>query len=338
MRRPKFAFGLALSFVFLLPVLVHVGEQIPAPSSSELIQTGSATGHAKVGVYLTSYAMLKEDVLRGVLEARRSGKIDTLVINVKNMHGEITYASSVPLARQIGAATGRLDFHRLIPILRAQGFYLIARQVLFYDPLLSQYLGTGEDWVRPDVAEAVAYNLAIAEEVSDFGFDEIQFDYVRYPDGGDYVPDYEPRYEAVNAFLAAAMETLGDRVVLSADLFGRVLWPWNAKRIDPIGQSLEDVSTYLDFISPMVYPSHYTEQSYKDDPYLTVHDALVCGTSRIETPIRPFLQAFDRELPDGMTLQTYIREQIRAAEEAGADGYLFWNPASDYTALFDALN
>jgi hypothetical protein len=295
-------------------------------------------GHDRVGVYLTSYALTKRDVVEGIFSAKRAGKIDTVVINVKNMHGELTYDSEVPLAAEIGASTGRLDLRALIPVLRERGFYTIARQVLFYDPLLARHLGATNDWVRVDDEVAAQYNLAVAEEVTSLGFDELQFDYIRYADVGSLESVYEERYAAVDRFLAEARRRLAGRIALSADLFGRVLWPWNERRIDPIGQSLEEMSAHLDYVSPMLYPSHFAEQAYRDDPYRVVRDALLSGKARVSASYRPFLQAFDMALPTGMDLETYITEQIRAAEQVGADGYLFWHPACDYDALYRALD
>ncbi len=294
-------------------------------------------GHGRVGVYLTSYALTKREVVEGIFAAQKSGKIDTVVINVKNMHGELTYDSAVPLATEMGASTGRLDLRALVPVLRERGFYVIARQVLFYDPLLARHLGSTEEWVAVDNEVAVEYNLAIAEEVASLGFDELQFDYIRYADVGSLEPVYEERYAAVDRFLSEARDRLVGRITLSADLFGRVLWPWNERRIDPIGQSLEEMSAHLDYVSPMVYPSHYVEQAYRDDPYRVVSEALLSGRARVSASYRPFLQAFDLALPAGMSLETYIREQIRAAEATGADGYLFWHPACEYSALYNVL-
>ena len=295
-------------------------------------------GHGRVGVYLTSYALTKREVVEGIFAARKSGKINAVVINVKNMHGELTYDSAIPLAVELGASTGRLDLDALVPALRERGFYVIARQVLFYDPVLARHLGAPEEWVDVDDRSAVEYNLAIAEEVASLGFDELQFDYIRYADVGNLEARYEERYAAVDRFLAEARRRLAGRITLSADLFGRVLWPWNERRIDPIGQSLEEMSAHLDFVSPMVYPSHYAEQAYRDDPYRVVSDALRSGKARVSASYRPFLQAFDLALPVGMSIETYIVEQIRAAEDAGADGYLFWHPACEYDALYRALD
>ncbi len=295
------------------------------------------SAHNRVGVYLTSYAIGKQGVLEGVENAVKDGKLNAVVINVKNMHGEITYRSHVPLATKIGASTGRVDMASLIARLREQDIYVIARLVLFYDPKLADYLGYSDPWVHADDNVAIQYNLDIAQEVVSLGVDEIQFDYARYADGGDLVAIYDARYRAVNAFLDYARQLLGGRVKLSVDVFGRVLWNWNTKKIDPIGQSLEEIAEMVDFISPMVYPSHYSEQRYRDDPYGVVKEALVTGKGRVTTPFRPFLQAFDRYIPIGMTIEEYIRNQVRAAKEVGTDGYLFWNPSCDYQVLYRAL-
>jgi len=294
-------------------------------------------GHGRIGVYLTANALTKREVVEGIFAAREEGKIDAVVINVKDMHGDLSYDSDVALATALGASPGRLDLRAIVTALHECGFYVIARQVLFYDPLLARHLGIGGDWIPVDDEMAAEYNLAIADEVTSFGFDELQFDYLRYADVGSLESVYATRYAAVDRFLAQVEERLAGRIALSADLFGRVLWPWNERRIDPIGQSLEEMSAHLDFVSPMLYPSHYAEQAYRDDPYQVVIDALRSGNERVQASYRPFLQAFDMELPAGMSLETYIQEQIRAAKDAGADGYLFWNPASDYEALYRAL-
>ncbi len=307
------------------------------PDLADLDEVAIPSGHGRVGVYLTSYAVTKASVMEAVSSALDTGKIDALVINVKNMHGEVTYGSAVPLAHEIGASTGRLDLSSLVADLHARGAYVIARQVVFYDPLLARHLALEDSWVPCDDARVIEYNLDLAEEVIALGFDELQLDYIRYPDGGALEAIYENRFVAVESFLAAVRQRLGEAVVVSGDIFGRVMWPWNTRRIDPIGQSLEGMAPYLDFISPMVYPSHYYEQTYRDDPYRTVQDALTSGSARVETSFRPFLQAFDREVPASMTLEEYIAAQIRAAQAYGADGYLFWHPACEYEPLFRVL-
>jgi len=318
----------ALACVFL-PARDHGAQVSPSPASDP--------GHPKIGVYLTSHAVRHPRIMEPVLDAFHSGLINAVVINTKNMHGEVTYQSSIEFARRIGSVTDRLDLAQIVSDLQAQGLYVIARQVLFFDPVFAAYRGYAEDWVPVHDKLAMSYNLAIAEEVAGLGVDEIQFDYVRYADEGEYVAEYETRYAMVEQFLAEARRRLSGHVTISADLFGRVLWPWNLKRIDPIGQSLEGMSPHLDVISPMLYPSHYSEQRYKDDPYLTIHDALTAGNERVDASFRPYLQAFDRYIPSGMSLETYIAEQIEAADDCGADGYLFWHPACEYEPLYNVL-
>jgi hypothetical protein len=341
MRRPKRALCLVLPAVVVLFVPLVSAERAAAPATAvaqpAATSTAARSGHGRVGIYLTAYGFLNKDILRGALEARKAGKIDTLVINVKDNHGDISYASSVALAGSLGASKGLIDFKKVIPILHAQGFYVIARQVVFNDPRLATHLGYSNGWVPASDPTGVAYNLAIAQEVASMGFDELQFDYIRYADGGGLASGYETRFAAIDSFLTKVETAIGQRIPLSADLFGRVMWDWNAKRTDPIGQSLEDMSAHLDYVSPMVYPSHYTEQKYKDSPYLVVKDALTTGKKRTDTSIRPFLQVFNMAIPTGMTIDAYIAAEIQAAKQFGADGYLFWEPSNDYRALYRVL-
>lgn len=288
------------------------------------------------GVYLTAYAAGQPRSFESILDRLVAHGLDTVVVDVKNNQGEVCYGSSVELAQQAGAVTPLLDLAAVVRAVHARGMYAIARQVVFYDPLLARRLGLpSTPWVPPTVEEAIAYNLALAAEVERAGFDEIQFDYLRFPDDGPIGPDYSARCQAVEGFLARARAEL--TVPLSVDVYGRVMFPWNARRIDPIGQHLEGVGRWVDVVSPMLYPSHYPEREFKDDPYGTVRRGIEEGRARIATPLRPYLQAFEMALPAGMTLAAYIVAQIEGAEAGGASGYLFWNPRSEYTALWEAL-
>ncbi len=307
-----------------------------APLTSTL-PPGPKDFHGKKGPHLSFYVLSKPGFAESIAEELVEHGLNAVVICVKDMHGTVGYNSGVPLAGEIGAAVPYIKLPDLIDFFRSKGLYVIARQVTFYDPVLSRYLGYPDGrWVYPSDERAVEYNLAIARELEALGFDEIQFDYIRFPDDGEIGGFYPERYVAVNAFLARAREELS--VPISIDLFGRVLWPWNKEKKDPIGQCLEEMAPYVDVISPMLYPSHYVEPKLKANPYLTVKLALAHGTSRVDKPFRPFLQAFDMDIPPGMTLPEYILAQVRAAEEMGADGYLFWNPRSDYSVLWEALD
>jgi len=291
------------------------------------------------GIYLTAYALdrlLREGRLEEFVARMQQCGLNALVFNVKNMHGQVLFATGNELAHRIGAAAGLLDLPEVVEGLHAHGLYVIARQVLFYDPVLAAHLRSPlAPWVPPDDPQAVDYNLAIAAEVARSGVDELQFDYLRWPDDGPFAaqPDYAVRYATIEDFLQQARALLGVRI--SIDVFGRTLWGWNKKRIDPIGQDLEAIAPYVTVISPMVYPSHY-ELELRDKPYETVKRALASGLER-GLRLRPFLQAFAMELPPGMTLREYIREELRALQEVGIREYLFWNPDADYADLFAAL-
>ncbi len=335
---------LGLLLLFFRPAIAPAPIQAPiepppeegtSPTGEEPV-TAPADFHGKVGIHLSFYALAKLGFAEEIADKLRAFGLNAVVICVKDMHGTVGYESGIPLAREIGAAVPYLALPELIEFFQSRGLYVIARQVLFYDPILSKYLGyPGGKWVYPSDERAVAYNLAIARELEALGFDEIQFDYIRFPDDGEIGGAYPERYAAVNSFLRRARELL--TIPLSIDLFGRVLWPWNREKKDPIGQCLEEMAPYVDVISPMLYPSHYVEPELKANPYRTVRLALVHGMSRVEVPFRPYLQAFDMDIPPGMTLPEYILAQVRAAEEMGSDGYLFWNPRSDYSALWEAL-
>ncbi len=338
MKLGPWFFALVAGAVVLgLAFLAQAPAPLEGPPPEPPVSEGPpANIHGRRGVYLTAYAAANPALLSQVLEMSRKFGLNALVVDVKNNNGEVCYASGVSLAKTIGATKPVLDLPTLVRDLHAKGFYVIARQVVFYDPLLAKYLGQeGTPWVLPTNDTAVAYNLAIAKEVEGFGFDEIQFDYIRFPDDGPIGPDYSARCEAVTAFLARAQAALSGPI--SADVYGRVMWPWNAQKIDPIGQNLEEIGCHAHVISPMLYPSHFVEEEFKSDPYGTVFRTMSHGRSRTKTPLRPYLQAFSMAIPFGMSLPEYIVAQIRAAEAAGADGYLFWNPRSDYSALWQAL-
>lgn len=297
----------------------------------------SADWQGRRGIYLTSIVAARRDRLDELADQVLKYGLNAMVIDIKDNSGIVAYDTQVPLAKTIGAREVRLDLRTLVSGLKRRGLYVIARQVVFYDPKLAMHVKSRiAPWVYPSDPRVVSYNLAIAEEAAAAGFDELQFDYIRYPDDGKLQPIYQARYNTIAHFVKLAHERLRPKINLSADVFGRTLWDWNLKKIDPIGQSLEDLMPYLDLLSPMIYPSHYESRQYWDDPYGTIKLSLEKGLER-DLRMRPFLQAFEMRLPTGMTEEQYIRAQIRAARELGFQGYLFWNPEGDYSALWRAL-
>lgn len=334
-------FGLCLGGLSLLALATL----LLAAQPEHVLPSGASSNAAHEyirGVYLPAAVAANPQRLQSIIESARRVGFNALVIDIKDNHGAVYYDTKVPLAQKINARTPLLKIAELLPQLKSLGFYVIARQVLFYDPKLAKHLSALETerergrWVSPTDERVQNYNLAIAAEAAQLGFDELQFDYIRWPDGGTYQPIYAERYAAIERFLQRAHARLHKKIALSADVFGRALWLWNTKKIDPIGQHLETFSRYLDLLSPMIYPSHYETEALRSDPYGTIKKAVSTGLKR-ELQLRPFLQAFEMRLPATMSYAQYIRVQIRAARELGVESYLFWNPRGDYSGLWRAL-
>jgi hypothetical protein len=201
----------------------------------------------------------------------------------------------------------------------------------------------GLSWTDPFKKEVWDFNIAVAVEAAQHGFDEIQFDYMRFPDVRGLVfsmPSTEAnRVKAIAEFLQTARQKLTPyNVFLAADLFGYVCWNLDDTGI---GQTLENVSPHLDYLSPMLYPSgfHVGIPGYSDPvahPYEIVYRSLARARERsglATVRFRPWLQAFrdyafDRRPYGGRE----IMQQIKAADEFGSNGWMLWNPRNEYSA------
>jgi hypothetical protein len=243
---------------------------------------------------------------------------------------------------------------RAVRLVHAHGIYLIGRVVTFEDPVLSEHRpalairnsdGTvwhnnaGLEWTNPYDRRVWAYNVNVAAAAAKAGFDEIQFDYVRFPSDGDLTqirypgPHPQPMRWTIPAFVqyaARRLHPLGVKV--SVDVFGL-----SATRDLGIGQLPRRVSTYADAVYPMVYPSHYNEGEYgidvpDDQPGLVVSRSLADFRRVLEgrrARLTPWLQDFS--LGRTYTLED-VRLQIAAAQAHHTNGFLLWNPEGVYTA------
>jgi hypothetical protein len=187
------------------------------------------------------------------------------------------------------------------------------------------------------------YNIDIAIEAARNGFDEIQFDYVRFPDttrvGYPMTNTQDHRVNAITGFIREARKRLvAYNVFLSADVFGYVLWNKNDTYI---GQKLEDLHPHLDYIAPMLYPSgfQFGIPGYKnpvENPHEIVYFTLKNAAERSQLPpvsFRPWLQAFrDYAFDRRHFKEKEIRDQIRAVERFGSHGWMLWNPKNVYSA------
>jgi hypothetical protein len=280
--------------------------------------------------------------------------LNTLELDVKDENGEVALApSEVPSARAIGSARG---YYRARPAAlqaRRHGVYLIGRVVCFQDPVLGETRpalalkrpdgslwrnNAGHTWASPYSREVWRYLVDVAVAAAKRGFDEIQFDYVRFPSDGDVTQIVYPGKTStppgwvIAQFLHYArsrLEPLGVRV--SADVFGL-----SATRDIGVAQFPRRISRYLDAIYPMVYPSHYSSGEYglpdpNAVPGKTVAASLADFRRELEgreTDLIPWLQDFSL----GRTYSLAdVQAQIDAAVAAGSPGFLLWNPLGLYT-------
>jgi hypothetical protein len=320
--------------------------------------------HVVKGAYLTYYGVLDKGIRTRVLDLVGRSELNAVVIDVKGDRGWITYKTEVPLALAAGAqgpATFK-DVEGFLADLRARNVYTIARIVTFKDNVLANHrpdwaiidTRTGKPWIdRENLAwmdpfreEVWDYNIAIAQEAVRKGFDEVQFDYVRFPTDGKLsaaryskANSKETRLPTIAAFLARARQKIGSTgAFVGADVFGYTAF--NENDTD-IGQRVEELSAHLDFICPMVYPSgyHLGIPGYRNpvkNPYNVVYESVRLIKKRsagTQVRVRPWLQdfrdyAFDKRIfgPDE------VRAQIKATDDAGGAGWMLWNPRNDYTA------
>jgi hypothetical protein len=319
--------------------------------------------HAVRAAYLTYYGVADRGIRQRVLDLVARTELNAVVIDIKGDRGLIPYRTSVPAALDAGAQGPVIikDFDEQLAAWKAQGIYTVARIVAFKDNVLASRrpdlavidTRTGKPWIdRENLAwvdpfreEVWDYIIAVAKEAALKGFDEIQFDYVRFPTDGKlaaarYSQPNSPatRLPAIAAFLAKARRELGPTgVFLAADIFGYTAF--NANDTD-IGQRIEEISVSLDYICPMVYPSGYHlgipgVRNPVVNPYEIVKESVRLTRQRSQNPaaqVRPWLQdfkdyAFDRRIFG----PGEVRAQIRGSDDGGGSGWMLWNPKNDYT-------
>jgi hypothetical protein len=286
--------------------------------------------------------------------AMKADGLNNIELDVKDENGAVAFTpANVPLARRIGAAQRYYNPVRVAAKIHNAGLYLIGRVVSFEDPRLSagapslairsadgsRWLNRGGlGWTNPYDARVWRYNVGIAEAAARAGFDEIQFDYVRFPSDGDVS---QIRYPGKHAqpmgwtiplyvkYAAERLRPLGVRI--SVDVFGL-----SATRDLGIAQFPRRISPYVDAIYPMVYPSHYGPGEY----------GIVDPDSRPGTTVAYSLRDFQRSvrgrravlipwLQDFSLGRTYtladIRDEIQAARLEHVKGFMLWNATGVYT-------
>lgn len=337
----------------------HRRKQIAVSSLSTANNMIELDSFKPKALYLSFYGIGSRTLREAAINLIHRTELNALVIDLKGDRGMIAYRSAIPLAAQVGAQKLITipDLPALVKSLHDQGIYTIARIVVFKDnPLAAahpnlavRYAGGGifHDrehlaWTDPFNKQVWDYNIAVAVEAAKAGFDEIQFDYVRLPDarGLEYGRPWTlaTRVSAIDGFLGAARKALVPyNVFLAADIFGYVIWNLDDTKI---GQMLPNVTGIVDYVCPMLYPSgfQFGIPGYRNPvqhPYEIVNLSLERAVARTHVPavrFRPWIQGFrDYAFGHKPFGSAEIRAQIDAAQKAGSDGWMLWNPNNRYS-------
>ncbi len=338
----------------------HLGNTASEVVSVELALPGAPGAPPIFGVHATGWTWATPILKDPIMDMIDAGLINTVQLDLKDEAGEIWYDTEVELAHEIGAVTVLFDLPTVVEELHQKGVRVVARIVNFRDPILANYaIATGNmNWVvqnpdgsaygqyggftnpfDPDVRE---YNIALAEEAARLGVDDVMFDYVRRPDtlselvypGGDGTPE-----DAIVSFL----EESRPRVIESGARLGAAVFGIAATRPTEVAQDIPRMAEHVDYVAPMVYPSHWGPGEYGVDnpnaqPYDITFRSLVDFVELTEgtgAHVVSWLQDFSLGIAYG---PAEVRAQIEASRDAGVPNILLWDAATTYTrAALDPL-
>jgi len=357
-----------MQLVSLFAVSVAAVKSAAAAPSAELPPAPNGASETRVkALYLTGWTVGIAANLAHYVDLAKRTEINAYVVDIKDDDGCVGYASQVPLVREAKAWFPKYKVDRVIQAFHENGIRVIGRVVCFKDPVLSSKKpewaikdkagkpwkdDKKRTWLDPYNTNAWGYIVDVAREGVRNGFDEIQFDYVRFANDGPreqmvFDDKGRPRHQAINEFLAYARLYLPE-VTLSADVFGIICeTPGDQEQI---GQYLEYVGCDVDYLSPMAYPSHYrlgqvvngTKYARPDlDPYGVVHNTLLKARNRTgqiadyRARFRPYLQDFTASWLGTGNYQKYgaeqVRQQIKAVYDAGFEEWILWNASNKYS-------
>ncbi len=316
-------------------------------------------------IYVSSAAAANPDTLDSIIELINETELNAVVLDIKEDY--VWYDTQVAFFQDAQAVNAVYDVEAVLQKLKENGIYTIARLVVFKDPIVAEnrpdlaiqddngglWRGyQGEAWVNPFLEELWEANILLAIEAAEYGFDEIQYDYVRFPSDGDLsTADFDHGYSmddrvgAISDFLDASHERINEAGAwLAADVFGIIALYDDDQGI---GQYLRELVKHVDFVCPMVYPSHFDAGSIyvgdggepNDYPGEVIEISMAGALDKMpgmEEKLRPWLQDFSL---GGMMAYgpEEVRAQIDAAEASGATGWMLWNSGAG-TNNEDALN
>ncbi|MBM7554028.1 putative glycoside hydrolase [Thalassobacillus pellis] len=327
------------------------------------------------GIYVTGNSA-GGSRFESLLELVENSDLNAMVIDIKEDHGNLTFMPDKDSPYYDIAKPFIKDPRKMLEVLEEKGIYPIARVVVFKDSILAEKQpelsfrengeiwrnGRGEAFVNPFLKEVWEYNVGIAKMAAKLGFQDIQFDYVRFPEGfekraddlqynqGEYadldISEVDKRVKAVTDFVEYAHKELENfGVDVSVDIFG---YSATIPAAPGIGQDFSKISANVDVISSMIYPSHWTAYfgiPFPDkEPYKLVSEYAKVENqvlSKLEDPptSRPWIQDFEAPwLYSGAPTEygkAEVEAQIRALNEHGIKEFLLWNPGNSYTPNVD---
>ncbi len=256
------------------------------------------------GIYLNSYVMRTPKVFSEIIANAKKHRINTLVCDYEGQQSG-NYLQNFNLAKE-------------------EKFYLVARIVVFQDGATTTNIRDEKNWLKKQ---------GYAKQAEKLGFNEIQFDYIRFVDAGR--PDKNKRV-IIGDFLKEAVVHLN--IPVQIDVFGSVAYHPH----DVIGQDLNYFADIIDAVCPMLYPSHFfLDKMRMSKPYFTMHEGITLAKKQISyRPVKviPYIQSFALNVSySGLTVPEYVAEQIKAVKDAKADGFFVWNANSDYRDTWAAL-
>ena len=312
-------------------------------------------------LYLSFWgANIKSKTLKKIMKMIDDKQINAIVVDVKNEFGWTSYKTDYTKANDIDAWRHRTikDIDKFMQLMKQKNVYMIARVVVFKDELraknypqfaLKDKNGTvwrnreKMAWVDPYMSKSYDYVLSIAADAAKRGFDEINFDYVRFPAKLSLQfskqNNQKNRVQAIGNFIEDAQKKLRPYgVFVSVDTYGNVCW---ADDDTNIGHTIKSLAQYADYLAPMLYPSGFAAGSFGFDnpaaePYETIYRSVKHIHCDIDPKrVRPWLQAFkDYAFDRRHYKKTEIQEQIKACVDANTSGWMFWNPASKYNESY----
>ncbi len=347
---------------------VNTIEPINSEAASPIVVTHINTPDQVKAVYISAWVAGSPKFRDSIIKMIDDTELNAIVIDVKDSTGRISFDMPDPYLRKFGSIEKRIaNIRSLTDTLHKKNIYIIGRVAVFQDPYMTKKMpewavtkksdGTvwkdrkGLSFLDPAKKEVHDYILAVAKGAYEEGFDELNFDYIRYPSDGNmkdinyHLATGETRSDNIEKFfkyLSAEMKK-EKSIPISADLFGLTT---EATDDMGIGQVWEKALPYFDYLCPMVYPSHYPagQMGYKNPslyPYEIINQALKGAISKTEkvsgdkNKIRPWLQDFDM----GTTYtKELIQKEFKAVYDNGLKSWMLWDPANKYTPSALELN